>query len=191
MVKFVRESAAGKAISAWVITNRRGECVARVQAHFAPSGGVRVDVFNSGRDVQHGSAGGYGYDKLTAALSGLVVAGHKLADHCEVGLRPPRGLPGFPPDYRRKGYQTANPMKWVRDNADSPWRAFSGIQPRDLPTFGEAYGALGDSPDELAARDFVRAALGRDDVFTGFSDCFQVAGLEYLTERGLRVHRAI
>ena len=165
MVKFVRESTASKAISAWVITNRRGECVAKVQAHFAPSGGVSVGVFDSERDVQHGRAGGYGYDKLTAALSGLVVAGHTLADHCEVRLRPPRGLPGFPRGYRRKGYHTANLMHWVRDNADSPWRALSETERR--------------------------AAMGRDDVFTGFSDCYKVAGLEYLTERGLRVHQAI
>ena len=189
MVKFVRESAAGKSISAWVVTNRRGECVAKVQAHFAPSGGVSVDVFNAGRDVQHGRAGGYGYDKLTAALSGLVVAGHTLADHCEVRLSPPRGLPGFPSDYRRKGYHTANPMRWVRDNADSPWRALSESERRAV--WPRSYGVPGDSPDELAARDFVRAAMGRDDVFTGFSDCYQIAGLGYLMARGLRVHRAI
>jgi len=190
MVKFVRESAAGKAISAWAITNGRGECVAKVQAHFAPSGGVSVNVFSAGIDVvQHGRANGYGYDKLTAALSGLVVAGHTLADHCEVSLSPPRGLPGFPPDYRRKGYRTANCMQWVRDNADSPWRALSETERRAV--LPRSHDALDDSPDELAARDFMRAAMGRDDVFTGFSDCFKVAGLEYLTERGLRVHRAI
>jgi hypothetical protein len=189
MVKLVRESSAGKTISAWIVTNRRGECLAKVQAHFAQSGGVRVDVFNSGRDVQHGRAGGYGYDKLTAALSGLVVAGHTLADHCEVSLRPPRGLPGFPLDYRRKGYRTANYMQWVRDNADSPWRALSETERRAVRP--RSHDALGDSTDELAARDFMRAAMGRDDVFTGFSDCYKVAGLEYLTERGLRVHRAI
>jgi len=190
MVKLVRESAAGKSIYAWIVTNRRGECLAKVQAHFAPSGGVSVDVFDSGSGVvQHGRAGGYGYDKLTAALSGLVVAGHTLADHCEAGLRPPRGLPGFPPDYRRKGYRTANPMQWARDNADSPWRALSEIERRAV--WPRSYGVPGDSPDELAARDFVRAAMGRDDVFTGFSECYQVAGLEYLTERGLRVHQAI
>ena len=32
--------------------------------------------------MQSGSAGGYGYDKQTAALSGLIVDGHTLADHC-------------------------------------------------------------------------------------------------------------
>jgi hypothetical protein len=31
---------------------------------------------------QAASAGGYGYDKTTAALSGLIVDGHTLADHC-------------------------------------------------------------------------------------------------------------
>lgn len=31
---------------------------------------------------QRGNASGYGYDKRAAALSGLIVAGHTLADHC-------------------------------------------------------------------------------------------------------------
>jgi hypothetical protein len=31
---------------------------------------------------QAASAGGYGYDKTTAALAGLIVDGHTLADHC-------------------------------------------------------------------------------------------------------------
>lgn len=32
--------------------------------------------------VQYGSAGGYGYDKQTAALSNFTIDGHALADHC-------------------------------------------------------------------------------------------------------------
>ena len=32
--------------------------------------------------LQASSAGGYGYDKTTAALAGLIVDGHTLADHC-------------------------------------------------------------------------------------------------------------
>lgn len=31
---------------------------------------------------QRGHAGGYGYDKKTAALSGLMIDGHTMADHC-------------------------------------------------------------------------------------------------------------
>ena len=33
-------------------------------------------------EYQRGRAGGYGYDKKTAALAGLIVDGHTLADHC-------------------------------------------------------------------------------------------------------------
>lgn len=32
--------------------------------------------------MQQSSAGGYGYDKFAAALSGLVIDGHTIADHC-------------------------------------------------------------------------------------------------------------
>lgn len=32
--------------------------------------------------LQQGSAGGYGYDKFTAALSGLIIDGHTMANHC-------------------------------------------------------------------------------------------------------------
>ena len=32
--------------------------------------------------MQQSAAGGYGYDKLTAALSGLIIDGHTMADHC-------------------------------------------------------------------------------------------------------------
>lgn len=32
--------------------------------------------------MQQSAAGGYGYDKFAAALSGLVIDGHTMADHC-------------------------------------------------------------------------------------------------------------
>lgn len=32
--------------------------------------------------VQFGRAGGYGYDKATAALAGMIVDGHTMANHC-------------------------------------------------------------------------------------------------------------
>lgn len=32
--------------------------------------------------VQSGHAGGYGYDKTTASLSGLLIDGHSMANHC-------------------------------------------------------------------------------------------------------------
>jgi hypothetical protein len=39
---------------------------------------VAHDLFG----LQKGRAGGYGYDKRTAALSGLLIDGHTLANHC-------------------------------------------------------------------------------------------------------------
>lgn len=133
MATQVRETAAGKSISAYVVLNKKGEHVATVNAHFSNGGRVSVDVWNLGdkainacldgairadlvtektlekaiaaseakRDweakgsdrhtdwaafdlfgLQQGSAGGYGYDKFAAALRGLWVDGHQMADHC-------------------------------------------------------------------------------------------------------------
>ena len=111
MSKQVRETAAGQSISASVILNKKGEHVATVQAHYSSAGRVSVDVWSTsvgldgmckradlwaklpaGKDykssafdlwsLQQGSAGGYGYDKHAAALAGLIIDGHTIADHC-------------------------------------------------------------------------------------------------------------
>lgn len=80
----VTDTKAGRSISAYIILNKRDQHVATVQAHFADSGNVSVNVFDmtGKRDTQYGSASGGGYDKFTAALAGLVIDGHTMADHC-------------------------------------------------------------------------------------------------------------
>lgn len=129
MATQVRETSAGKSISAWVILNKKGVHVATVNAHYSNGGRVSVDVWNIGTAavgnsfaiarangrisdanlaklidkapdyykteesrldwaayqsccMQQSAAGGYGYDKLAAALSGLIIDGHTIADHC-------------------------------------------------------------------------------------------------------------
>ena len=111
MTKQVRETAAGQSISATVVLNKKGEHVATVQAHYSNAGRVTVDVWSTSvglegmckradlwaklptdkdyksgafdlRSLQQGSAGGYGYDKHAAALAGLIIDGHTIADHC-------------------------------------------------------------------------------------------------------------
>lgn len=133
MATQVRDTKAGQSVSAYIILNSKGEHVATVNAHFANSGRVSVDVWNIGdksaercynaamatlkpearaaaiakaeRDalakydwrraddrtnwaahdlfgLQQSHAGGYGYDKRTAALAGLWIDGQQLADHC-------------------------------------------------------------------------------------------------------------
>lgn len=108
MAKYVRETKAGKAISAYVILNAKSVHVATVQAHFSDGGTCLVNVWAHGDAVtkknavaaglakdgevsseahdamymQQGRAGGYGYDKFTAALSGLYIDGVRMSDHC-------------------------------------------------------------------------------------------------------------
>lgn len=130
MAKQVRETTAGRSVSAYVVLNKKGEHVATINAHYASGGTVSVDVWNHGnaparcwsaalacgalsekaaekaredvrraRDwvpadsvdewaahdmfgLQQSRAGGYGYDKFTAALAGLWIDGHSMADHC-------------------------------------------------------------------------------------------------------------
>lgn len=90
-MKQVRETKAGKSISAWVVV-KNGKCIATVHAHYGNSGRVQVDVWHNCTmadgtfpELQQRSAGGYGYDKLTAALSGLSIDGNVLHDHATPG----------------------------------------------------------------------------------------------------------
>ena len=110
MRKQARETKAGKSISAWVILNPEGREVATVQAYYSDSGGVTVDVFQwsrSDKAHQQGHAGGYGYDKFAAALSGLEIDGIPMTDHCGGRLPTPAG--GFPQDFTAPaGYSLAN-----------------------------------------------------------------------------------
>jgi hypothetical protein len=89
-----------KHLSVYVILNPRREHVATVRVQYPRDGAgiVRADIitpYGPARErciarytetmdmaLQSGRAGGYGYDKTTAALAGLVVDGHTLADHC-------------------------------------------------------------------------------------------------------------
>lgn len=163
----IRESSAGQSLSAWVILNRKGEHVATVQAHYANSGGVTVNVRNHGdaacyaytvASLQVGRAGGYGYDKTTAALSGLYVDGVKLTNHCEERLPRPKGCLWQDSDrarIERKGYRLAN------------WH---GPRKAGDPTYG---------------RD------GVPDEASGWTDAYRESGLDILRAFGYRVIQAI
>lgn len=194
MSKQVRETAAGKSVSAYVILNRKGEHVADVQAHFSDSGTVAVDVWNHGdgpcersaramgyklddagrisegkhagqwpyrvAGLQQGRAGGYGYDKFTAALSGLVIDGHVMSNHCDLGKKPkpPKGL-----------------QRWPRDAKPPKGYAFANYQARFI-TFGL-------NPEKHEREGF----SGND----GYESCYRLEGLKYLEAFGYRVIQAI
>ena len=111
-MKPVRDTSAGKALSAWIILDPAGLHVATVQAHFGGSGVARVDVYQKdGSPRQQGRAGGYGYDKLTSALSGMTIDGQALTNHCsrEGAPKRPEGSATYPDDMLAPlGYHFAN-----------------------------------------------------------------------------------
>ncbi len=108
MAKQVRETKAGQQISAWIVLNKKGNEVATIHAHHAQSR-VTVDVWERGRLTGQGSASGYGYDKLTAAMDGLKVGGITLRGHCADALPFPKGATAFPRDFKAPaGYYLTN-----------------------------------------------------------------------------------
>lgn len=78
-MKQVRETAAGQKISAWVVL-KDGKQVAQVQAHYGNA--VQVDIWAAPEwNLQQGRARGYGYDRLTAAMSGMRIDGIEIYNH--------------------------------------------------------------------------------------------------------------
>lgn len=74
--------------AAKIVLNKKGEHVATIQWRYGSGGGVQCDVWSrkAGETwlslTHQQKAGGYGYDKAAAALSGAVIEGFKMANHC-------------------------------------------------------------------------------------------------------------
>ncbi len=103
MSKYVRDTKAAKSIAAYIVL-KKGIEIATVNAHFSDGGKCLVNVWANGENsekknqsaylktygkpskedmyFQSGTAGGYGYDKFTAALSGCFIDGVMMSDHC-------------------------------------------------------------------------------------------------------------
>lgn len=181
----IEDKKAGRAISAYVIL-KGSRLVARVHVLRGSGGGIQVDIWQTGEAaerslaamlkaggkapkvgehetpmaLQQAKAGGYGYDKLTACLSGMWIDGHKLTDHCGERLKYPRGKKYFPADFKApKGYRLAN--------------------------FGTYQESTGRNVDRWAPETETGASV------TGYSDCYRLAGLDYLAAIGYRVIQAI
>lgn len=81
---------------AWVcrVTDGKIEKFARILTQYPRDGAGRLTVCVTGwetpGEVRHhiGRAGGFGYDKRTAAMSGAFVGGVELGDHCDRKGRP-------------------------------------------------------------------------------------------------------
>lgn len=181
MSKYVRETAAGKSIRAIVIM-KGARHVATVQAHYGSSR-VLVNVWhNDGTPMQSGTAGGYGYDKFTAALSGLSIDGHTLTDHCGGRKKAPKALGYFPADYKApKGYALANYGEY--DAKGKRWHSFDFNE-----LAKEKLGADAAWEDVSALSKQLKAET---QLTGGYGDCYRESGLKYLEALGYSVINAI
>ncbi|QBQ74419.1 hypothetical protein BcepSauron_039 [Burkholderia phage BcepSauron] len=198
MAKQVRETAAGRSISAWVILNRRGVHVATIHAHYADSGTVTVDVFHTSDDAtfrsmravgglkkgetfvygkpeharsfdamqcQQGRAGGGGYDKVVAAMRGMVIDGVTLYDHSSRNPSTERMLASYLKVHRALTAQGADDARMREFHAE--WR---------------------DKADKLG----MQFANWAGDRQTGhYTSLYTVGGIDRLSKLGYQVIRAI
>ncbi len=186
--KYVRDTSAGKSISAWVILDKKNKRVADVQAFFGNNGRVLVNVWPTGGDLQHSTGQG-----VESALAGLVIDGHTLGDHCnrDGAQKLPKGSFVYPKDVKAKpGYYFANHStveaktghRIYSDYKDTDeYRAF------DIPENMRKYGTC----DNIKTSCFHEMKINAGDWQQGYPDCYKHAGLRYLAEMGYRVLQAI
>lgn len=181
MTKYVRETAAGKSLKAILIMKGKRH-IATIQAHYGNSR-VLVNVWhNDATPMQSGSAGGYGYDKFTAALRGLKINGHVMTDHCGARIKPPKALGYFPANFKpRRGYSLANYGEYDSNGKRMGLNEFRDIAREKL---GES--AEWDSVDSVAKRLRLEAGLS-----PGYSDCYRESGTDYLRALGYSIIEAI
>jgi hypothetical protein len=105
---------------AWIVLDKKKNIAARVHALYTKAGVVHVGIYDyikshgkPGAGYQTGSAGGYGYDKLTAAMRGLVIDGVKLTDHCETDKNTERILKNY-----IKAHDNANDHGPLKESID-------------------------------------------------------------------------
>jgi hypothetical protein len=150
MSKYVMDTKAARALRAVVIMKGKRH-VATIRAYFGQGGSCLVNVWQDSPgqlarpdtdgkwrrqtahdrfQFQHGRATGYGYDKYAAALSGVVIDGHRMTDHCGDRLPYPKGKTLFPVGFKApRGYSLANwnPRRvWNEETGGHEWQGEEG-----------------------------------------------------------------
>lgn len=84
-VRKIEESSALRRAGAKVIINPKGQLCGTIKIAYPADGAGKLTVIlhEHGHNAQIGTAGGYGYDKLSAALQGMEFAGIIFTDHPE------------------------------------------------------------------------------------------------------------
>jgi hypothetical protein len=217
MSKYVSQTAAGKSIKARLIMKGTRE-VATVLTHYGNTGSVLVNVFqreeaakrsiaarakagnafkpqeweSEGR-FQWARAGGYGYDKETAALRGMNIDGHDLTDHCDrtKAPKPPKGRRTYPYGTAPKGYRFSNYCN-LSKSTGCRMNKWDFIEKAGAQLGYEVGGGNRTSDEQWqATRELAERLenewLQSEDCEAGYSDCYRLSGLEYLESLGYSV----
>lgn len=89
---------------------KNGEVRAIVQFLYTKAGMVYCQVIDkiNGGLIHEGKAGGYGYDKASAALAGAIIDGVKIYDHCSLPTENDKQIMrGLVEMHKRWGYELA------------------------------------------------------------------------------------
>lgn len=84
-LKYVIDSAAAKSLHAYIILDSQGKLAGKILAHYGNTRQCTVNLSDwteHGGDIQKGTAGGGGYDKLATVLARMKFGGLQLPDQC-------------------------------------------------------------------------------------------------------------
>lgn len=135
--------------------------------------------------VQRGHAGGYGYDKKTAALSGMIVDGLALSNHCGRDKSSARWLREW-----RKVRKSGGDTSKVEERARKAGYSFANWQGAEAESIARNMKRHGMTEKQARER-----CSGYSDEFTrkhgGYMDCYRREGLEFLAARGYHIIHGI
>lgn len=138
----------------FVITHPKKSGHAEIIVKYPNDGAGRLrvslrDCFGDTCEFSSGYAGGYGYDKLTAAISGLVIDGHKLTDHCGEDATSKKLLNAYAKAETQEGKQKIVERARKAGYSFNNWSGTGGY----CPTGKEGY----QSCYKLSGLDYLRA----------------------------------
>lgn len=189
-----RVLAAYPGTSCHVTVMQHGEAAERSAAtyekiHRTP---VKVGRFESPMGTQTASAGGGGYDKFTAALSGMIIDGHAITNHCSRNgaPKPRKGMPCFPSDFKApKGYSLSNWGAYSKSNPNAYYGPRGDWRDKAQADLGITDIHEGDNWDRICirAQELKAEWEASDDCVKGYKDCYRLDGLKYLAAIGYDV----
>ena len=149
-------------VRTFVITHPKKQDMATIQIVYPKDGAGRlkafcVDRFGQECVAQQGYAGGYGYDKAGAAMSGFVIDGKLITDHCAEDEQSKLFLRAYGRSMLR---QDADAAKVIEEKARKQgyrfanWTSEGGYQP---------------------------------NAWHGYQSCYKEQGLDYLRALGYNV----